>query len=83
MVRKCTQCNTDELVNRSSTNKYKKNCPTCSAEIYFTDNEQYINWLNAYLKKQKIKLGIISIFVITGIIIITIGLSWVIEGVAH
>ena len=83
MVRKCKQCNIDELVNRSSTNRHKKNCPTCSSEIYFTDNEQYTNWLSAYLKKQKIKFGIISIFVITGIIIITIGLSWVIEGVAH
>ena len=83
MVHKCKQCNINELVNRSSTNKYKKNCPTCSAEIYFTNNKQYIDWLSAYLKKQKIKFGAISIFVATGIIIITIGLSWVIESVAH
>ena len=83
MVRKCKQCNTDELVSRSSKNRYKKNCPTCSAEIYFTDNEQYINWLSAYLKKQKIKFGVITILVITGIIFITVGLYWAIVGVAH
>ena len=83
MFLKFKQCNIDELVNHSSINNYKKNCPTCSAEIYFTDNEQYINWLRAYLKKQKIKFGVITILVITGIIIITIGLSWVIDGVAH
>tara|TARA_B100001093_G_scaffold452222_1_gene460142 strand:- start:335 stop:586 length:252 start_codon:yes stop_codon:yes gene_type:complete len=83
MVRNCKQCNIDELVNRSSKNNYKKNCPACSAEIYFTNNEQYIDWLSAYLKNQKIKFGVISILVVTGIIIITIGLSWVIESVAH
>ena len=83
MVRKCKQCNIDELVKHSSTNNYKKICPACSAEVYFTDNEQYINWLSAYLKKQKIKFGVITILVITGIIFITLGLYWAIDGVAH
>ena len=83
MVRKCKHCNIDGLINHSSTNNYKKNCPACSAEIYFTDNEQYINWLSAYLKKQKIKFGVITILVITGIIFITVGLYWAIVGVAH
>ena len=83
MVRNCKHCNIDELVKHSSTNNYKKNCPACSAEIYFTDNEQYINWLSAYLKKQKIKFGVITILVITGIIFITVGLYWAIDGVAH
>ena len=83
MVRKCKYCNIDELVKHSSTNNYKKICPACSAEVYFTDNEQYINWLSAYLKKQKIKFGVITILVITGIIFITVGLYWAIDGVAH
>ena len=83
MVRKCKHCNIDGLINHSSSNNYKKNCPACSAEIYFTDNEQYISWLSAYLKKQKIKFGVITILVITGIIFITVGLYWAIVGVAH
>ncbi len=80
MIRRCKQCNIYEQENRSSTNGYKKECPTCGADIHFTSHEQYLDWLSDYLKKQKLKFSILSSAVTIGIAIIIIGLYWLIDG---
>jgi len=83
MMNKCNQCKAHQKDNQNSLNGYKRSCPTCGGDIFFSSHQVYMDWLKGCLKKQKIKFGVISILVITGMIIITIGLSWLIEGIAH